>query len=49
MVTDVALTGTAQLLRWLLVSEHELLLFATFWFIISAIDEAAIDFTAAIS
>jgi hypothetical protein len=30
-------------LRWLLVAEHELLLFATFWFIISAIDEAAID------
>jgi adsorption protein B len=45
MVADVALTGFTQLLRWLLVAEHELLIFATFWFIISAIDEAAIDFT----
>ncbi|MEO6716443.1 MAG: glycosyl transferase family protein [Novosphingobium sp.] len=45
MLSDVALTGFAHLLRWLLVAEHELLLFATFWFIVSAIDEAAIDFS----
>ena len=31
-------------MRWLLVAEHELLLFAAFWFILSAIDEMAIDF-----
>lgn len=43
MVSDWALTGFAHLLRWLLVAEHELLLFATFWFVISAIDEAAVD------
>ncbi len=42
-LSDGALTGFAQLLRWLLVAEHELLLFAAFWFIISAIDEAAVD------
>jgi adsorption protein B len=45
MIAHVALTGFTLLLRWLLISEHELLLFATFWFIISAIDEAAIDLT----
>ncbi|MBV1917927.1 MAG: glycosyl transferase family protein [Sphingomonadaceae bacterium] len=28
-----------------MVIEHELLLFAAFWFIVSALDEAAIDFT----
>ena len=33
----------ASVLRCLLVAENELLLFATFWFIVSAIDEAAID------
>lgn len=33
----------ADALRCLLVAENELLLFATFWFIVSAIDEAAID------
>ncbi len=38
-----ALLGLAQLLRWMLVAEHELLLFATFFFIVSAIDEAAVD------
>ena len=43
MVSDWALTGLENLLRWLLVAEHELLLFATFWFVISAIDEAAVD------
>ena len=45
MIADTTLTGIALVLRWLLVAEHELLLFATFWFIISAIDEAAIDFS----
>ena len=35
----------ADVLRCLLVAENELLLFATFWFIVSAIDEAAIDLT----
>ena len=43
MVSDWALDGLAHGLRWLLVAEHELLLFATFWFVISAIDEAAVD------
>ncbi|MGE3692075.1 MAG: glycosyl transferase family protein [Novosphingobium sp.] len=33
----------ANALRCLLAAEGELLLFATFWFIVSAIDEAAID------
>ncbi len=37
------MTGLEQLFRWLLVAERELLLFAAFWFIISAIDEAAVD------
>lgn len=32
-----------QLLRLLQVAEHELLLFAAFWFILGAIDELAID------
>ena len=40
---DGALTGLEQILGWLLVAERELLLFAAFWFIISAIDEAAVD------
>ena len=43
MVSEWALWGMAHLLRWLSVAEHELLLFATFWFVISAIDEAAVD------
>ena len=38
-----AFTGLELLYRWLLVAEQELLLFAAFWFVISAIDEAAID------
>jgi adsorption protein B len=38
-----ASTGLEQLFSWLLVAEQELLLFAAFWFVISAIDEAAID------
>ncbi len=38
-----ALSVFAQLMHWLLVAEHELLLFAAFWFVISAIDEAAVD------
>ncbi len=40
---DGAVTGLEQLFGWLLVAERELLFFATFWFIISAIDEAAVD------
>ena len=40
---DGALTVLEQLLGWLLVAEHELLLFAAFWFVVSAIDEAAVD------
>ena len=38
-----ASTGLEQLFLWLMVAEQELLLFAAFWFVISAIDEAAID------
>ncbi len=34
---------TGQLLPGLLAVEHELLLFAAFWFIIGALDEAALD------
>ncbi len=34
---------TGQILPALLAIEHELLLFAAFWFIVGAIDEAAID------
>ncbi len=34
---------SGQALPGLLVVEHELLLFAAFWFIVSAIDEAALD------
>lgn len=30
-------------MRWMLVAEHELLLFAAFFFIVSAVDEAAVD------
>jgi bacteriophage N4 adsorption protein B len=43
MVSEWVLAGVTHLLRWLLVAEHELLLFATFWFVVSAIDEAAVD------
>lgn len=32
-------------LHWLLLAEHEFLLFAAFWFIVSALDEAAVDFS----
>lgn len=35
---------TEQVLPGLLAVEHELLLFAAFWFIVSAVDEAAFDF-----
>ena len=41
---DGSILGLAQLLRWMLVAEHELLLFAAFFFIVSAVDEAAVDF-----
>ena len=34
---------TGQVLPGLLAVEHELLLFAAFWFIVSALDEAALD------
>jgi bacteriophage N4 adsorption protein B len=37
-------TLLVHFLRLLVVAEHELLLFAAFWFIISAIDEMAVDF-----
>ncbi len=43
IVPDGAVTGVEQLLGWLLTAEHELLLFAAFWFVVSAIDEAAVD------
>ncbi len=39
------MTGLEWLLRGMLTAEHELLLFAAFWFVISAIDEAAVDFS----
>ncbi len=42
--SEWANSSFSQLLHWLLVGEHELLLFAAFWFIVSAIDELAIDF-----
>jgi len=45
MYSDSAVGAIGSLLGWLLVAEHELLLFATFWFVISAIDETAIDFS----
>jgi adsorption protein B len=37
------LTSLSALLDWLQLAEHELLLFASFWFIVSAIDELAVD------
>ncbi len=43
MLTEDA-AGFGELLRWLLLAEHEFLLFAAFWFVVSAIDEAAVDF-----
>ena len=33
----------ATVLDWLQLAEHELLLFAAFWFIVSAADEAVVD------
>lgn len=42
MLTEV-IAVFGELLRWLLLAEHEFLLFAAFWFVISALDEAAID------
>ncbi len=40
-----ATTAVHQLLAGLQLIEHELLLFAAFWFIISALDELAVDFS----
>ena len=40
---DLGQFFTEQLLPGLLAVEHELLLFAAFWFVVSAIDEAAFD------
>ena len=37
------ITVLPQMLDWLQTAEHELLLFASFWFIASAIDELAVD------
>jgi adsorption protein B len=37
------ITIVPLLLHWLQLAEHELLLFASFWFIVSMIDEAAVD------
>lgn len=37
------ITILPQLLDWLTLVEHELLLFAAFWFLVSAVDEFAID------
>ncbi len=34
-----------EALRWLQLAEHELLLFAAFWFVIGLADELAIDFS----
>ncbi|MCB2064912.1 MAG: glycosyltransferase, partial [Novosphingobium sp.] len=42
-VGDLGQFFTEQLLPGLLAVEHELLLFAAFWFVVSAIDEAAFD------
>jgi hypothetical protein len=43
IVPDGAFAVLEQLLRWLLVAEHELLLFSAFWFAISAVDEISVD------
>jgi len=37
------ITIVPLLLDWLQLAEHELLLFVSFWFIVSMIDEVAID------
>jgi bacteriophage N4 adsorption protein B len=37
------ITILPQLLDWLRLVEEELLLFASFWFIVSALDELAVD------
>lgn len=37
------ITILPQLLDWLTLVEHELLLFAAFWFLVSAVDEFAVD------
>ncbi|MBW8755587.1 MAG: glycosyltransferase, partial [Sphingomonadales bacterium] len=37
------ITILPQVLDWLQLAEHELLLFASFWFIVSAVDELAVD------
>jgi adsorption protein B len=37
------ITDLPQLLDWLQLAERELLLFASFWFIVAAIDELAVD------
>lgn len=37
------ITILPKLLDWLQLAEHELLLFAAFWFLVSALDELAID------
>ena len=42
---DWAIAGLPQLLYALQHLEHELLLFAAFWFIVGAIDELAVDVT----
>jgi bacteriophage N4 adsorption protein B len=42
-VVELSYTFFAHFLRWLAVAEHELLLFAAFWFVISSIDEIAVD------
>ena len=38
------ITGLSQLIYWLQLVEHELLLFAAFWFIVGTIDELVVDF-----
>jgi adsorption protein B len=42
-VGEGVITILPQVLGWLQLAEHELLLFASFWFIVAALDELAID------
>ncbi len=40
-----AVSGTYSVLQWLQLIEHELLVFAAFWFVVGLIDEFAVDFS----
>ncbi len=40
-----SISGVYSALQWLQLIEHELLLFAAFWFVVGLVDELAIDFS----